>query len=182
MGDDVRFLEYLGIKAAQEAESYELLNGANPKKPNIAPFRVNDMEVFFRDIELLSRFYGCSVFEPMAAVPSSQTSSQHLFYAKSVKRQAEGIGYYREDEGDFVLCQGSVFAVDTVPSYKNTDTRAKLIAEHCKINQDGHPVLLHDIPVGSPSTASSLILGCSSNDWDDWKDAAGHPLAAVYPH
>lgn len=181
-GDDVRFLEYLGIQAAQEAESYELLNGANPKKPNIAPFRVNDMEVFFRDIELLARFYGCSVFEPLVAVPSSQPSNRHLFYAKSAKRQANGIGYYREDEGDFVLCQGSVFAVDTVPSYKNVDARIQLIFDHCKINQDGHPVLLHDIPVGSPSTAASFILGRPSNGWDDWKDADGHPLASVYHH
>src|SRR5574344_902954 len=58
-GDDVKYLEYLGIEAAQNAGSYELLNGANPRKPNIAPFRINDMEVFFRDIQLLSKFYGC---------------------------------------------------------------------------------------------------------------------------
>ena len=60
-GDDVKYLEYLGIEAAQTASSFILLNGANPKKPSIAPFRVNDMEVFFRDIQLLCKFYGCGI-------------------------------------------------------------------------------------------------------------------------
>ena len=62
-GDDVKYLEYLGIEAAQNAGSFELLNGINPKRPNIAPYRINDMEVFFRDIQLLCNFYGCNIFE-----------------------------------------------------------------------------------------------------------------------
>lgn len=108
-GDDVKYLEYLGIKSAQSADSFSLLNGANPRKPNIAPFRVNDMEVFFRDIQLLTRFYGCSIFDTPVAKPLPE----HLFYVHATDRPAAGVGFYDENAKQFVLVKGSVIANET---------------------------------------------------------------------
>lgn len=105
-GDDVKYLEYLGIEAAQNAGSYELLNGANARKPNIAPFRVNDMEVFFRDIQLLCRFYGCGIFEAV----KQETRSEHMYFVKSSDRPAQGSGFYDEQTGKFILLEGSLLA------------------------------------------------------------------------
>lgn len=173
-GDDVKYLEYLGIEAAQSAESFSLLNGANPKKPNIAPFRVNDMEVFFRDIQLLTRFYGCGIFDTPVAKPQPE----HLFYVHATDRPAEGIGYYDENAKQFVLIKGSTIASEIVSSYRSIAAREKFIKEHCKTDK-GQIALLHDVPMDSPSGVSGIVLGRPSNGWDDWKDADGNKLGKV---
>lgn len=173
-GDDVKYLEYLGIEAAQSAESFSLLNGANPKKPNIAPFRVNDMEVFFRDIQLLTRFYGCGIFD----TPIAKPQPEHLFYVHATDRPAEGIGYYDENAKQFVLVKGSTIASEIVSSYRSIAARGKFIKEHCKTDK-GQIVLLHDVPMDSPSGASGIVLGRPSNGWNDWKDADGNKLGKV---
>lgn len=173
-GDDVKYLEYLGIEAAQNVSSYSLLNGANPRKPSIAPFRVNDMEVFFRDIQLLTRFYGCTIFDE--SEEKKQTTK--LFYIHATDRPAEGVGYYDEDLKQFVLKKGSVLASVVVSSYKSSASRDQFIAEHCKTDK-GQIVLLHDVPLDSPSGASGYVLGRPSNGWDDWKDSEGNKLGQI---
>ena len=173
-GDDVKYLEYLGIELAQSVDSFSLLNGANPRKPNIAPYRVNDMEVFFRDIQLLTRFYGCGIFDAPVAKPHPE----HLFYVHATDRPAEGIGYYDECSKQFVLVKGSVIASEVVSSFKATAARQKFIKEHCKTDK-GRIVLQHNVPMDSPSGASRIILGRSSNGWDDWKDSDGNKLGNI---
>lgn len=173
-GDDVKYLEYLGIEAAQNAGSYNLLNGANPKKPNIAPYRVNDMEVFFRDIQLLSRFYGCGIFE----APKPQEHTEHLFYVKATDRPAQGTGFYNEQECKFILLAGSILATEVVKSFKSTISRDLFIKEHCK-KEKGQIILQNDVPFDSPSGASGFVLGRPSNGWDDWKDAEGKKLSEI---
>ena len=173
-GDDVKYLEYLGIELAQSVDSFSLLNGANPRKPNIAPYRVNDMEVFFRDIQLLTRFYGCGIFDAPVAKPHPE----HLFYVHATDRPAEGIGYYDECSKQFVLVKGSVIASEVVSSFKATAARQKFIKEHCKTDK-GRIVLQHNVPMDSPSGASGIILGRPSNGWDDWKDSDGNKLGSV---
>lgn len=173
-GDDVKYLEYLGIEAAQNAGSYELLNGANPKKPNIAPYRVNDMEVFFHDIQLLCRFFGCRIFD----APQLKQNPNHLFYVKATDRPAQGTGYYDEAAKQFVLLKGSILASDVVNSYRLIAGRNIFIDEHCK-RDNGQIILLHDVPINSPSRASGYVLGRPSNGWDDWKDAEGKKLSEV---
>lgn len=173
-GDDVKYLEYLGIELAQGVDSFSLLNGANPRKPNIAPYRVNDMEVFFRDIQLLTRFYGCGIFDAPVAKPHPE----HLFYIHATDRPAEGIGYYDECSKQFVLVKGSVIASEVVSSFKATAARQKFIKEHCKTDK-GRIVLQHNVPMDSPSGASGIILGRPSNGWDDWKDSDGNKLGNI---
>lgn len=173
-GDDVKYLEYLGIEAAQNVSSYSLLNGANPRKPSIAPFRVNDMEVFFRDIQLLTRFYGCTIF----AESEEKKPTTKLFYIHATDRPAEGIGYYDENQKQFVLKKGSILASVVVSSYKSSASRDQFISEHCKTDK-GQIVLLHDVPMDSPSGASGYVLGRPSNGWDDWKDSEGIKLGQI---
>lgn len=173
-GDDVKYLEYLGIEAAQAVASFTLLNGANPKKPNIAPFRVNDMEVFFRDIQLLTRFYGCGIFD----APKAQPQTEHLFYVKATDRRAHGIGHYDAPPQQFILHRGSIFAQKIVNSYKPIASRNKFIAEHCKTDKR-QIILQHDVALESPSGASGFILGLPSNGWDDWRNQDGRKLGDV---
>lgn len=174
-GDDVKYLEYLGIETAQNIGSYELLNDANPKRPNIAPYRVNDMEVFFRDIQLLCKFYGCTIFE----ITKSKAPIKPMCFVKSSDRPAYGKGFYDEQEKKFILLEGSILSTDVVTSFKSIVARDQFIKDHCKTDNKGQIVLLHNVPFESPSGASSFILGRPSNGWDDWKDAGGKKLNEI---
>lgn len=169
-GDDVKFLEYLGIKTASETGSFSLFNTAVPKKPNIAPDRVNDMENFFNDIVLLANFYGVGIFSR----GRTQKEEQHLFYTKATDRAAAGVGYFDKNTRKFILKKGSRLASDTVPSYRYKG-RNRIIADFCKtINNE--IILQQDYAMDSPSGASGLVLGRPSNGNADWKDITGVPL------
>ena len=78
-GDDVKYLEFLGIEAAVEADTSELQNSTKPKCPAIPSYRINDMNVFFRDIEFLTAFYGCKIFNKSKEPNQSIYGSNILF-------------------------------------------------------------------------------------------------------
>lgn len=174
-GDDVKFLEYLGIKEALSADNHELLNGNNPKRPNIAPFRVNDMEVFFRDIQFLARFYGCKVFD---APERPHEEDLHYFFVHTEDRPCNGKAYFDETQNKLFLVKGSILANSTVPSYKPVASRQKFIEEHCT-TIDGQITLREDVPFDSPSGASGYVLGRPSNGWSDWTDEEGKKLGEL---
>lgn len=68
----------------------------------------------------------------------------------------------------FIFCQ-------VIPSFKSVASRQSFIDEHCKTG-NGQISLQHDVPMGSPSGASGIILGRPSNGWDDWKNADGNKI------
>ena len=86
--------------------------------------------------------------------------------------------YYDENSKQFVLVKGCIIASQIVSSYKSIASRQKFIDEHCKMEK-GQIILLHDVPMDTPSGASGIILGRPSNGWDDWKDVEGHKLGEV---
>ncbi len=184
-GDDVRYLEYIGIQAAMDAASYTLDNNCKPSKPCIDPVKEIELEEFFQDIRLLCKFYGCGIFEKAGPRPTDSTegagdrTGQHFFYARRRNRGGDGRGFYAEPEGKFVLVEESVLAASVTESYGPTDARDNFIKEHCRM-ESGQAVLLHDVEFNAPSTASRYILGASSNGWDDWRDAEGRSLGDVY--
>lgn len=172
-GDDVKYLEYLGIKRAMEADSFSLYNYAVPKKPNVAPDRVNDMQNFFDDIVLLANFFGVRIFD---SAPIAKEEERHLFYAVATERPANGTGYIDKSTGKFVIMKGSRLAFKTVPSFK-CKVRTEIIEKFCKVV--GEDIILQrDCPMDSPSGASGLILGRPSNGKADWKDAEGKTLGS----
>lgn len=60
---EAKYLEYLGLKAAKEADRYIIDNTQAIKEPPLSIDKKNDMELFFEDIVFLARFYGCNVFD-----------------------------------------------------------------------------------------------------------------------
>lgn len=57
------YLEYLGWKAATEAGNYIIDNTKDIYEPPLSEDKQNEMELFFEDIQFLTRFYGCKVFD-----------------------------------------------------------------------------------------------------------------------
>lgn len=60
---EAQYLEYLGWKAAKEADNYIIENTKEISKPRLPLDKQNDMERFFKDIVFITRFYGCEVFD-----------------------------------------------------------------------------------------------------------------------
>lgn len=60
---EVKYLEYLGLKTANEAGSYEIDNTKKVEKETLSPHKENEMNSFFEDIMFLTRFYGCRILD-----------------------------------------------------------------------------------------------------------------------
>ncbi|MCH5177766.1 MAG: GIY-YIG nuclease family protein [Prevotellaceae bacterium] len=174
-GDDVRYLEYLGIKEAQKNGTFKLLNSANPKKPSLPTYRTSDMTSFFSSIRFLCTFYGCGIFENTQQKATQKIHTEHLYFIQATNRPAKGCGFYNEQEKRFTLLKGSILATNVAKSFQMGASRDKFIKEHCKTNK-GEIVLLHDVSFDSPSRASNFVLGRPSNGWNDWKDSDGKKL------
>ena len=60
---EVLYLEYLGYQAAVDAGNYIIENPNKVNKQKLSPDKEDEMELFFEDIQFLTRFYGCRVFD-----------------------------------------------------------------------------------------------------------------------
>ena len=64
---DVEYLEYKGVKIANEENRYVLENTQIPKMPNLPEHQRDAMNEFFEDCVFLTSFIGCSLFVSIAA-------------------------------------------------------------------------------------------------------------------
>ena len=103
---------------------------------------------------------------------------KHRFYART-KSGACGVGIYDPVNNSFILLSGSMINSSTVNSFKFKDVYRDITTNYCRF-EDGLYVLKKDYTFSSPSTASSVVLGRSSNGWKDWKDEQGRRLNMVY--
>lgn len=189
-GDDVKFLEYLGISKAQEIGCFELYNEANPKRPPIATYRINDMEVFFRDIVFLTEFYGCNIFSQITPVSSSTENQPLPIFSIQIPDRVKGKGFYLgEAKGVYdasiksmIILKDSIVAESPTPSYKKSkdfNNWKKWVKENCK-NVENLLVVKHDVVVDSPSTAAQMVRAASSNGWKEWTNEEGRTLDACF--
>ena len=167
---DVQYLEYVALTKAKKAKNFVLKeNKQIPKMPNLPEYQRDSMDEFVEDIQFLSSFIGCNIFEV------SQPKQEHLFYLESTGYQAKG--FY--SVSGFTVLKGSIIAKDTVSSLKWRDKRNKLITEYTK-EIDNLLVTQLDITFSSPSTAASFCTGTSCNGWVVWKDKHKLSLDTVY--
>ena len=107
-GDDVKYLEYLGIEAAQNAGSYELLNGANPKKPNIAPYRVNEFYTKATDRPALGTGYYDEATKKFVLLKGSILASDVVNSYKPINSRNKFIKEHCKNENGQITLQNDV--------------------------------------------------------------------------
>ena len=107
-----------------------------------------------------------------------QNPQKHLFYVKS-KNGAHGKGIYDEGRKIFILLKGSSINPTPSSSMGRKEKYDEFVKSYCDF-VDGLYVLIYDYEFTSPSAASAIVLGRSSNGWNDWKDNNGRSLGAVY--
>lgn len=106
-------------------------------------------------------------------------NNQHRFYVRT-RSGVFGVGVYDPVGNSFILLSGSKINSTTSNSFNRKDAYRDITNNYCNL-EDGLYVLTKDYTFASPSTASSVVLGRSSNGWTDWKDEHGRSLNTVYP-
>lgn len=109
---------------------------------------------------------------------ASQNHNQHLFYVKT-RSGVCGVGIYDPVGNSFKLLSGSKINSTTSNSLNRKDAYRDITNNYCCL-EDVLYVLKKDCIFASPSTASSVVLGRSSNGWIDWKDKDGNTLNSIY--
>lgn len=181
------YLEWRSIQQANVAQRYSVENGNAGSKPHTPPWLEADCQEIFDTIRTLSATLGQSIFEPLAVrreapqeavapLPERSKPEAHvLFRCKGAG--ADATGQYTEE--GMVVLKGSRGRAEAVPSMTPMSAgknRQRLIAAGDLTLENGAYLFQRDVLFRSPSGASDVVLGRSSNGWLEWKDPAGKTL------
>lgn len=168
------YLEWLGIKSANQAGRYNIKNGNGGSKPHTpAPLEADCLDIF-DTVRTLVATLGQPVFEPLAKTKEAATSEE-VFYCKSANYDA--VGQYTEE--GLVVLKGSKAKKDAAPSmakWKFNKRRETLIEEGALKLEGDHYVFQRAVLFKSPSGASDTVAGASTNGWVLWKTKDGRTL------
>lgn len=173
------YLEYLGWKAAKEADNYIIENSKDINEPHLSADKQNEMELFFEDIQFLTRFYGCNVFDkpekPITAEPGIE------FTMKMPKMQLQAtMVFYRESKRYVIKAGSSIVAASFNSCPKILAAfRDDVISNKKLASRNGELfTLLQDIEIPekacSPSGAAAFCAGTSFQGTEAWVDKNGN--------
>lgn len=100
-------------------------------------------------------------------------SNSHKFCISTIGCNA--VGRLLSD-GKIVVLKGSILREDVTPTFKRVEFRNNILQDYCEKIEGGYRTKT-DLPPLSPSAASGLVQGRSSNGKRDWLDINGKPLA-----
>lgn len=173
------YLEYLGWKAAKEAENYVIENSKDINEPHLSADKQNEMELFFEDIQFLTRFYGCKVFDRPKEQPKSDNFVEFTMKIKKWGVKAE-LNFYKQSQR-YVITAGSTIHTQTSDSCsKGMQAFRNQVIENKKLCQKNGDLclLLQDIELPetscSPSGAACFCAGTSRQGTADWQDKDGN--------
>jgi hypothetical protein len=171
----VQFLEANLIRLAKAAKRLPLENANQPTEPSLSEADRADMQVFLENMLGMLPVLGIHAFEQLTAMPAEATHSVLVCKGKGIT--AHG---YEATQG-FVVKAGSQAVGEAVPSMQQHvrgmfDLRKELIANGVLERKGEHYAFSQDYVFSSPSTASAVVLGRSSNGRVDWKDSQGRTL------
>lgn len=171
----VQFLEARLIREAHKSKRFTLANANQPSDPYLSEIDRAICEGFLREIQLCLPIFGIHMHGETQLLESSDKLE---FFIRAKGIIATGF----ETTDGFVVKAGSYASTEVTstipPSIKNL--RQTLI-EQGKLAKEGDSSLkfTDDCLFGSPSTASSVVLGASSNGRDVWKNEENISLKAI---
>ena len=197
------YMEHKAIATAIEVGRYEIKNGNTGNRPHTPDPLKADCEELFYTLDVLLSTLGQPIFETLS-ISENKTYRTELasivnndeqvttdiemptieltppiFYYKVKDGDAQG---YYDDDG-FVILAGSLIRKAQTPSAPPFVTRlkenllgsGKLIA----VNDKSYKLTENQI-FKTPSGASALVSGRSTNGWIEWKNEAGQTLDSIY--
>jgi hypothetical protein len=171
------YLEWLGIKTANEAGRYKVENGNTGIKPHTpAPMEADCREIF-DTLRTLVATLGQPVFEPLSKskAADAEAAIDSTFYLRSAKFDATA-EYTAEG---MVVLAGSKARKDIAASMVNTPLVSKrqgLVDDGALKLEGDFYVFQRDVLFKSPSGAAAMVRGASSNGWVEWVNKEGKTL------
>ena len=179
------YLEYLGWKAATEVGNYIIDNTKDINEPPLSEDKQKEMELFFEDIQFLTRFYGCRVFDR----PERQaTAESYMEFTMSLPKSGlKATLYFYKESQRYVIAAGSTIMSQTWDSCSKgmQEFRKQVISDKKLCQNNGElSQLLQDIEIPeancSPSGAASFCVGTSRQGTKDWEDKEGKKYATEW--
>ena len=172
----IRYLETRLVNLAREANQWEVENGPVSEEPVLSEVDRANAEWFLGEMLQIYPILGVDAFESASREPSASDDSELLFLSE---RGAEARG--REASDGFVVLQGSkgrLAEVNSISSYDH-DLRQELINRDV-LRPDGESLIFtQDYRFSSPSQASSVLVGGSSNGRMAWRNGGGVTLKEI---
>lgn len=168
----IQHLEAKLIQLAIKTERFIIENGNSPLAPSLSERELAICEGFLREMLLCLPLLGVNL-EPA----NQPVLNDELLYIRSKGLEARGI----EATNGFVVLAGSHVAVHETESIPPSvsQLRVSLLEQGIIHNNGNNMQLIKDHRFGSPSTASAVILGSSSNGRDAWKNNSGECLKSI---
>ncbi len=169
------FLEWLSIKLANEAGRYSVENGNNGSEPFTPKPLEADCRDIFETMRMLLATLGQPIFEPLAKPKEVAAKSDELFFCSYAGTDATG--EYTEE--GFVVLKGSKARLEMTPSMVKAGSdkrRQALIADGTLAVENGFVVFQKAVLFKTPSGASDMVTGGSTNGWTLWRTKAGKTL------
>lgn len=184
---EVLYLEYIGWEAACSANNFVIANTKDIKEPSLSPDKKNDMELFFEEIQFLTRFYGCSVFDVPKIEKESNPDYEVLFLNMPKSGINATVHYYPQTK-TFILKEGSSISSKNVKSAsKESMAKIKAIRNDSTLSKlDGDVYrILKDIDITSekrlPSGPAGIITGTSMQGTTAFKNKDGVTFEQLFP-
>ena len=186
---NVEYLEYIAIRAAQESASYDMSdNGQTPTNPTLHEWDRPEFDEVFEQIKFFLLCERCFIFEKVgegtekvekgtaaaATLHENANPARPIFYAKRKGIVAKGYPLL-DGTKSFVVLKGSLLNVEVTPSFSLKKQREKVL-ESCVLKSKDAYELCEDYVFTSPSSASGVCNGYSSNGFEDWKLEDGKTL------
>lgn len=176
---EILYLEYLGYKAATEAGNYTIENSQDVRKNRLSPSKENEMNSFFEDIQFLTRFYGCKVFDKPEKSVVAETCYDFILHMPKYKLVAN-LEFYKQSKR-FIIKAGSEITSKTwdscsksIKAFREQVLNDKLLSQK---KGDTH-LLLKDIElpenISSSSGSAMFCAGTSMQGPYVWRDKDGN--------
>jgi hypothetical protein len=171
----VQYLEAQLVGRARAAKRMPLDNGNTPTEPTLSEADRADMNVFLDNILGILPVLGIHAFEQSPTTAATGRTPVLTCQGRGITARG-----YDTPQG-FVVQSGSLAANDEVPSLKEhfpnvCKLRADLLGSGVLVSEGNTFRFTQDYTFNSPSLASGVVLGRSSNGRIDWKDASGRTL------
>ena len=176
----IQYLEAQLVSRANEAKRMQLENGNKPNEPTLSEADRADMNVFLQNILGMLPVLGIHAFE-QSPVPVTFESGK----TTTLICQGRGIKATGYDSPQGFVVQASSFSVSVAAAsaeeyFSNVrELRANLIQSGVLVTDSDKLRFTQDFTFNSPSLASCVVLGRSSNGRTEWKTPEGKTLKQI---
>ena len=168
----IRYLEDKLVKSARECGRYKVLTKNTYGKTVMKESDKAVMAEFMDNVKLIIATLSYNVFVP---VPKAKDNTQY-FFCRSIKSGTDAKGFV--SPGGFTVMKGSIVSENVLQSLIDgqnafySQLRLRLVDDGIILGR----IFQRDYEFSSPSAASTVILGSTSNGLKDWKTKEGVSL------